>query len=95
MSGSLADLHYVGLAWIMVLHSGDTGVKLMLDGSDLERVKRGRLVSLLVLATILLLLVAQFGPSAIFGTEARGDHHAPAGGHLSNKVGSRTTGTSS
>ena len=66
----------------------------MLDGSDLERVKRGKLVSLVVLAASLLLLVAQFGPLAIFGTEARGHHYAPAGGHLSNKVGSRTTGTS-
>jgi hypothetical protein len=77
-----------------VLRSGDIGAKLMPNGNDREDIKRGKLVSFLVLVAILLLLFVQFAPSAIFGTETEDDHHMSDGGHGSIEVGLRTSGKS-
>jgi hypothetical protein len=77
------------------LRSGDIGAELMPNGSHRERIKGGKLVSLLVVLAILLLLVVQFGASAIFGAETAGDHHMPGGGRGSGEVGLRTSGKSS
>jgi hypothetical protein len=73
----------------------DIGVNLMPNGSDGEQIKRGKLASFLVLMAILLLRFVQFGPSAIFGTEAEGDRHMPDGGHGARENGSPTSGKSS
>jgi hypothetical protein len=67
----------------------------MPNGSDRETIKRGKLVSFLVLMAILLLLFVQFGPSAIFGAETEGDHLVPGGGRGSGEVRLPTSGKSS
>jgi hypothetical protein len=76
------------------LRSGNIGAKFMPNVNDREGIKRGKLVSFLVLVAILVLLFVQFGPSAIFGTQTEGYHHMSDGGHGSIEVSLRTSGKS-
>jgi hypothetical protein len=49
-------------------------------GAAANRMKKGRkLLALLVLVASLLLIIVQFGPSVVFGSEAAGSSHMRAG----------------